>query len=114
MTDIFVGLAKQDIAAASVGQRIIQNIGASFGSAIIAAVVTSVVTNQLPGQLTNKLNQLANQNVKLAPTIMANTKETALQVVTLHGYQVGFLLSAIVLVIIVLPSLFLSDVKTTK
>ncbi|GBG96868.1 MDR family MFS transporter [Lactococcus termiticola] len=46
MTDIFVGLDRSDIPAASVGQRIIQNVGSSFGSAIVAVVITSVMLSQ--------------------------------------------------------------------
>lgn len=59
MTDIFIGLDKQDIPGASVGQRIIQNVGSSFGSAVISAVVTAVVTSEIAGQMTTKLHQLA-------------------------------------------------------
>ena len=45
MTDIFIGLEKKDILGASVGQRIIQNVG----SAVISAVVTTVVSSEIAG-----------------------------------------------------------------
>ena len=45
MTDIFIGLEKKDIPGASVGQRIIQNVG----SAVISAVVTTVVSSEIAG-----------------------------------------------------------------
>lgn len=89
MTDIFIGLDKKDIASASVGQRIIQNVGASFGSAVVSAVVTAVIISKLTGQ-----------------QALTKAAETA---ATLNGYQTGFLVSSIVLVIIALPALFLSS-----
>ena len=74
MTDIFIGLDKQDIPGASVGQRIIQNVGSSFGSAVISAVVTAVVTSEIAGQMTTKLHQLAAMHTNLTPTVIAKAK----------------------------------------
>lgn len=110
MTDIFIGLDKQDIPGASVGQRIIQNVGSSFGSAVISAVVTS----EIAGQMTTKLHQLAAMHTNLTPTVIAKAKTSVEKAVTLNGYQLGFLVSSIVLIVIAIPAMFLSQKKVNK
>ena len=112
MTDIFIGLDKKDIAGASVGQRIIQNVGSSFGSAVISAVVTAVVTSEIAGHMTTKLHQLAAMHTTLTPSAIATAKKSVETAVTLNGYQMGFLVSCIVLVAIAIPALFLSSAKS--
>lgn len=114
MTDIFIGLDKQDIPGASVGQRIIQNVGSSFGSAVISAVVTAVVTSEIAGQMTTKLHQLAAMHTNLTPTVIARAKTSVEKAVTLNGYQLGFLVSSIVLIVIAIPAMFLSQKKVNK
>ena len=114
MTDIFIGLDKQDIPGASVGQRIIQNVGSSFGSAVISAVVTAVVTSEIAGQMTTKLHQLAAMHTNLTPTVIAKAKTSVEKAVTLNGYQLGFLVSSIVLIVIAIPAMFLSQKKVNK
>ena len=110
MTDIFIGLDKQDIPGASVGQRIIQNVGSSFGSAVISAVVTS----EIAGQMTTKLHQLAAMHTNLTPTVIAKAKTSVEKAVTLNGYQLGFHVSSIVLIVIAIPAMFLSQKKVNK
>lgn len=114
MTDIFIGLDKQDIPGASVGQRIIQNVGSSFGSAVISAVVTAVVTSEIAGQMTTKLHQLAAMHTNLTPTVIAKAKTSVEKTVTLNGYQLGFLVSSIVLIVIAIPAMFLSQRRSTN
>ncbi len=117
MTDIFIGLKSKDIAAASVGNRIIQNLGSSFGSAIISAVVTSVITSQLAGQVTNSLNKLMNStstNSLPFTAIKVRALAQASKIVTLHAYQSGFAVSCFVLVLIIFPTFFLSSKLNTK
>lgn len=112
MTDIFIGLDKKDIASASVGQRIIQNIGSSFGSAVISAVVTAVVTSEITGQMSAKLHQLTAAHTILTPTVVASVKKGVEASVTLNGYQIGFLVSSVFLMLIAIPSFFLSSRKS--
>ncbi|WP_392391423.1 MDR family MFS transporter [Neobacillus jeddahensis] len=80
MTDAYTGLQKGQIPQASIASRIIQNVGSSFGSAVLATVVATVVSGLKP----------------TIPTI-------------LHGYQVGFLISVIVIGIMFIPALFLTN-----
>lgn len=80
MTDAYTGLQKGQIPHASIASRIIQNVGSSFGSAILATAVATVASG-------------------LKPTIPT----------LLHGYQVGFLISVIVIAIMFIPALFLTN-----
>lgn len=125
MTEIFIGLPKSDIASASVGNRIIQNVGASFGSAVISAVVTGVVlSNHITTKVTAHAKVLSDQLMTqatathTAPTTMAlaNLKiqvmsygEHLTKVATLNGYQMGFFVSSVVLVVIAIPAMFMSN-----
>lgn len=128
MTDIFIGLEKQDIPGASVGQRIIQNVGSSFGSAVVSAIVTAVILSE---NLSHKVTLFANHLTTVvkahaaathtAPSASAitNIKEQAthyghhlLDLAQLNGYQTAFLVSCVVLVIIAFPALFLSSKKS--
>ncbi|MFC4651431.1 MDR family MFS transporter [Lactococcus nasutitermitis] len=127
MTDIFIGLDKKDIPSASVGQRIVQNVGSSFGSAVVSAVVTAVILSQ---NLTTKVSAHVTHATAVlkahaaathtAPTAsaIANIKTNAasyghhlLVGAQLNGYQTAFLVSCVVLVIIAIPALFLSSKK---
>ena len=135
MTDIFIGLDKVDIPGASVGQRIIQNVGSSFGSAVVSAVVTSVIlaenisskvsvhaaayAKQLQTKLvahaaashttpgTSALTDLNNQVKANATSYGQHLMNTA----QLNGYQTAFLVCCLVLVAIAIPALLLSHKK---
>ncbi|MDO7905671.1 MDR family MFS transporter [Paenibacillus sp. JX-17] len=82
-SDAYTGIDSKQLPEAGVGINIIENLGSSFGSALIATIVASFVQG-------------------LHPTI-ANG---------LEGYHAGFLVSAIVLAVIFIPSLFLTHKKT--
>lgn len=85
MTDAYTGLQTWQIPQASIASRIIQNVGASFGSAVLATAVATVVSGM---ELT-------------IPTM-------------LHGYQVGFLISAMVIGILFIPALFLTSKRNKQ
>ncbi|WP_339820840.1 MDR family MFS transporter [Paenibacillus sp. FSL R7-0216] len=78
-SDAYTGLDDHQLPEAGVGINIIENLGASFGSAVIATVVATVV-----------------QGVQ--PTIANGLK----------GYHAGFLVSALILILIFIPGLFLT------
>lgn len=128
MTDIFVGLDKKDIASASVGQRIIQNVGSSFGSAVVSAIVTAIVVSKnLSSKVTTYAKHLQTHVVAhaaathTAPSASAiagiKTQAAAygsrlLKEATLNGYQMAFLLASIVLVVIAICALFMSSKRS--
>ncbi|MCM2982348.1 multidrug efflux MFS transporter [Niallia circulans] len=84
-SDAYTDLNSNQLPEASVGINIIENLGSSFGTAIIATVVATVALG-------------------VQPTIMNDLK----------GYHAGFLVSAIVLVLIFIPSLFLTHKRMYK
>ena len=81
-SDAYTGLGSKQLPEAGVGIHIIENLGSSFGTAVIATVVATVMQG-------------------LQPTIANGLK----------GYHAGFLVSAIVLTVIFIPSLFLTHKK---
>ncbi|MFC4653205.1 MDR family MFS transporter [Lactococcus nasutitermitis] len=125
MTDIYTGIENNEIPAASAGNRIIQNVGSSFGSAVISAVVTAVVTNYM----TDQANDIKSKTMAKVTDIIKTTgkKPSADQITAigqtiakafetnglLNGYQMGFLISCIALILILLPALFLSSKRKT-
>lgn len=85
MSDAYTGLAKTQIPQASIATRIVQNIGGAFGSAVLA----TIVVNQL---------KVATPDV----THLAS------------AYQAGFLTASILMVIMIVPSLFLTNKVASK
>ncbi|WP_416298262.1 MDR family MFS transporter [Paenibacillus illinoisensis] len=81
-SDAYTGLDTKQLPEAGVGMNIIENLGSSFGSAVIATVVAATLQG-------------------LQPTIANHLK----------GYHSGFLLSAIALAVIFIPSFFLTNKK---
>lgn len=81
-SDAYTGLDDKQLPEAGVGINIIENLGSSFGSAVIATVVATVMQG-------------------LEPTIAGS----------LRAYHAGFLVSAVVLAAVFVPSLFLSHKK---
>lgn len=80
MSDAYTGLSSKQLPEAGVGITIIENLGASFGTALIATSVATMMQG-------------------LQPTLIAELK----------SYQAGFLISAVVLVLIFIPSVFLTN-----
>lgn len=80
MTDGYTGLVKEEIAQASVGTRLMQNIGGAFGSAVVA----TAVSHSMQGQ---------------PPTIPLMTA----------AYQDGFMLTLVLSVVMLLPAMFLTN-----
>lgn len=79
-TDAYMGIKESVLAEAAVGINMIENIGSSFGTAFIATIL-SVVINQLGNSLTHSI----------------------------IAYHVGFLVSVITLILIIVPALFLTN-----
>ncbi|MFS0782656.1 MDR family MFS transporter [Bacillus sp. 1P06AnD] len=82
-SDAYTGLDSKQLPEAGVGINMIENLGSSFGTAVIATVVASVIQGVQPS-ISNSLK----------------------------GYHAGFLVSAIALAGVFIPSLFLTHKKT--
>lgn len=85
MSDAYTGIDDKQLPQAGVGINIIENLGSSFGTAIIATVVATAIHG-------------------LQSTIANDLK----------GYHAGFLVSAVVLAVIFIPSLFLTHKKNAS
>ena len=84
-SEAYTGLGSEQLPEAGVGINIIENLGSSFGSAVVATVVATVAL-QFPHTIAGSL----------------------------ESYHAGFLLSAVVLVLIFIPGLLLAGRKTDK
>lgn len=85
MTDAYTGMVKQEIAQASVGTRLMQNIGGAFGSAVMATAVSLSIQGK-------------------TPTIPLMTT----------AYHDGFGLALVLSLVLVIPSLFLTNKKAKQ
>lgn len=83
MTDAYTGMVKQEIAQASIGTRLMQNIGGAFGSAVLATVVSLSIQGK-------------------TPTIPHMTT----------AYHDGFMLALILSLVLLIPTLFLTNKKS--
>ena len=82
MTDAYTGMVRQKIPQASIGTRLVQNIGGAFGSAVLATVVSLGVQGKTP-------------TIPLLTT----------------AYHDGFMLALILSLVMLIPSLFLTNKK---
>ena len=85
MTDAYTGMVKQEIAQASVGTRLVQNVGGGFGSAVLATVVSLSIQGEIP------------------TTPLMTT-----------AYHDGFMLALVLSLVLVIPTLFLTNKKSKK
>ncbi|HHV08735.1 MAG TPA: multidrug efflux MFS transporter [Clostridiales bacterium] len=85
MTDAYTGMVKQEIAQASVGTRLMQNIGGAFGSAVLATVVSLSIQGKVP----------------TAPLMTT-------------AYHNGFMLALVLSLLLLIPTLFLTNKKAKK
>ena len=85
MTDAYTGMVKQEIAQASVGTRLVQNIGGAFGSAVLATVVSLSIQGK-------------------ASTISLMTT----------AYHDGFMLALVLSLVMLIPALFLTNKASQK
>jgi EmrB/QacA subfamily drug resistance transporter len=85
MADAYTDMVKQEIAQASVGTRLMQNIGSAFGSAVLATVVSL----SLQGSVST---------IPLMTT----------------AYHNGFMLALVLSLVLIIPTLFLTNKKSKK
>ncbi|MDN6900594.1 MDR family MFS transporter [Oenococcus sicerae] len=105
MADSYTGMTSSQIPAASIGARIVQNIGSAFGSALIATLVTMYATNKI------KLfkQQLVAGKFHLTPAHTELFVSHHLALIHLQAFQQGFLITSIAALIIIFPTLLLTN-----
>ncbi|MCP0887147.1 DHA2 family efflux MFS transporter permease subunit [Ligilactobacillus sp. WILCCON 0076] len=111
MADAYTGMRSEQIPAATIGTRIIQNIGSAFGSALISTVVTAYSNHQV---------NVFEHHLKLGKFHVSSAHMQAfinshLEGIRLASFQQGFLVIAIAALMIILPTLLLTNkLKTAK
>lgn len=105
MVDAYTGMDQSQVPAATIGTRIIQNIGSAFGSAFI----TTVVTSYSKAQVKTFEHQLRDGHFHVASANMQHFATEHLVNIRLEAFQTGFLVIAIAAVVIILPTLLLTN-----
>lgn len=105
MADSYTGMKPNQVPAATIGARIIQNIGSAFGSAIITTAVTAYSTTRVKSFETRLM---AGKYDVAAGHLHAFTQQH-LVAIRLESFQYGFLIISLAALIIILPTVLLSN-----
>jgi len=105
MADVYSGMESSQIPSATIGTRIIQNVGSAFGSAMITTAVTAY-SNQ---KVTVFEHQLKAGHFKVSAAHLQTFTTTHLEAIRTASFQYGFLLVSIAALIIILPTLLLTN-----
>ena len=105
MADAYTGMQPGQVPAATIGTRIIQNIGSAFGSALITTIVTAYSTHQV--NVFERHLKAGTYHVDAAHLQVFTTSH--LQAIRLAAFQQGFLVIAIAAIVIILPTLLLTN-----
>ncbi|MFT9029865.1 MAG: MDR family MFS transporter [Leuconostoc pseudomesenteroides] len=105
MTDAFTGLEKGDIAQATIGTRIIQNVGGAFGSAIVATAMANSMQNALSGM---KSKIAAGAYHVSAQQMPAHIKALTAGF-QMDAYHLAFWIAIVVSLLAFIPAMFLTN-----
>ncbi|GEO67605.1 MDR family MFS transporter [Levilactobacillus spicheri] len=105
MADAFTGMQASQISAATIGSRIIQNVGSAFGSALVTTVVMAYSNAQV-ATFERKLKTGAFHVNSAHLNAFATAHLTAIRTA---AFQNGFLLVALAALAICLPTLLLTN-----
>ncbi|ANN48003.1 MFS transporter [Levilactobacillus brevis] len=105
MADAYTGMRKDQIPAATIGSRIIQNIGSAFGSALITTVVTADATTRIH----TFAEQLKAGKFHVTAEHLSAFAASHVLALKIQAFQNGFLLISIVALLITLPTLLLTN-----
>ncbi len=105
MADSYTGMNEVQIPAATIGSRIIQNVGGAFGSALITTIVTAYAKRRVKTFENGlKYKQYQGNAIQMKQLIQQHLAH-----INLESYQFGFLIISISAIIIILPTLLLSN-----
>lgn len=105
MADTFTGMKKRQISSATVGSRLIQNIGSAFGSAIVTTIVTAFSVSHV-----KMLHQgLNNGRYTIKSSEMNSFLQQHLSHIRLEAFQTGFLIVSVACLLIILSTVLLSN-----
>ncbi|EJE99353.1 MDR family MFS transporter [Liquorilactobacillus mali] len=101
MADAYTGMVNSQIPAASIGSRIVQNIGSAFGSALISTLVTAYANSNIA----SFRHTLATNKFRDNPEFLQHH----LELIKVHSFQYGFMVISIAALLIVLPVMLLTN-----
>ncbi|MCT3400597.1 MDR family MFS transporter [Lentilactobacillus hilgardii] len=110
MADSYTGMKTNQISSATIGSRILQNIGSAFGSALVTTVVTAFST----AHVKSFEHQLKVGKIKPAPDQLAAFAHHHLVNIQTNSFQHGFLIISLAALLITLPTLLLSNKMNSK
>ncbi|VDG18996.1 MFS transporter [Lactobacillus paracollinoides] [Lactiplantibacillus mudanjiangensis] len=105
MADSYTGMDNTQVPAATIGSRIIQNVGSAFGSALITTLVTAYSNSHVK----TFEHRLAAGHYHVAASHLKAFTTQHLVNIRLEAFQYGFLFISIAALVIILPTLFLSN-----
>lgn len=105
MADSYTGMDKTQTPAATIGSRIIQNVGGAFGSALVTTLVTSFANHNV--HVFER--RVKNQQYQVKTSQLQQFVTQHLSHIRLESYQYGFLIISISAILIILPTLLLSN-----
>ncbi len=86
MADSYSGMASSDVPAATIGSRIVQNIGSAFGSALVTTVVTAFSTAHVKTFETH----MKDGHYTVAANMLSSFTHQHLVNIRLEAFQHGF------------------------
>ncbi|GAY71886.1 drug resistance transporter, EmrB/QacA subfamily [Lentilactobacillus kosonis] len=107
MTDSYTGMDRSQVPSASIGSRIIQNIGSALGSALITTVVMAYSNSQVK----HFKDALQNGHYHVQPDQMKSFMLQHMQAIQIHSFQYGFLVVSIAALVILIPTMLLTNKK---
>ena len=110
MADSYSGMRIDQISSATIGSRILQNIGSAFGSALVTTVVTAFSASHVK----SFQHQLKTGSLKPASGQLAAFIHQHLVAIRLDAFQQGFLMISLAALLIILPTLLLSNKMKSK
>lgn len=105
MADAYTGMQADQIPAATIGSRIIQNIGSAFGSALVTTVVMAYSTSHVA----TFQAQLKAGHFQVAPAHSVAFTTAHLTAIRTAAFQNGFLLVTLAALALLLPTLLLTN-----
>jgi MFS family permease len=110
MADSYTGMKNDQIPSATIGSRILQNIGSAFGSALVTTVVTAFSASHVK----SFRHQLKMGSIKPTSDQLATFIHQHLVTIRLEAFQQGFLMISLAVLLIILPALLLSNKIKSK
>ena len=105
MADAYTGMRADQVPAATIGSRIIQNVGSAFGSALVTTVVMSYSTSHVK----TFTSQLKARKFHVDPSHLQAFSTAHLTAIRTAAFQNGFLLISLAALAIILPTLLLTN-----